>query len=292
MPTQHRQSRHLVHAWVLVPLLVASTLFAQVGCRTAASLGLPVGASTNKLLGSVKQLRQQSGHQPGLPTELAKVALPPHRVEAGDLLVIEPNDFNSPVRVQADQIVQQDGTIDLGTYGRVSVVGQSAEEIQSHISQVISRVEIAKLENGIELASHSSGLAAAHSPLADFGVNVRLVNQDSATFYVMGEVNAPGSYSLVGNETVLDAIISAGGLGTKANDHQIVLVRPQTDGQPRIVLPVCYQQIVQLGDVSSNYQLLPGDRIYVPAISLWEDVRQSLNIGGEKSCPHCRNYRK
>jgi hypothetical protein len=40
----------------------------------------------------------------------------------------------------------------------------------------------------------------------------------------------------------------------------------------RIVLPVCYRQIVQLGDTTTNYQLQPGDRIYVPAMSFWEQL--------------------
>ncbi len=281
------KSRSIQTVW-LGAAVVAVGVAALVGCRTAASLGLPVGATTNKLMPTVAEIRESAGHRQELPTELAKMALPPHRVEAGDLLVLEPNDFNSPVRLQADQMVQQDGTIDLGQYGRVVVVGRSTAEIQQEVTALVSRIEIAKHDNGIELASHRSDGTLASQ--ADYAVNVRLVNQDSATYYVMGEVNAPGSYPLVGNETVLDALIAAGGMSTRANDHKVILVRPQTDGQPRVVLAVCYQQILQLGDVTTNYQLLPGDRIYVPAISIWEDIKQSLNIGGEKSCPHCRDY--
>ena len=91
--------------------------------------------------------------------------------------------------------------------------------------------------------------------------------QDSALFYVMGEVNALGFYPLVGHETVLDALIAAGGLLDRANDHKIILIRPQYGGQPRVILPVCYQQVLQLSDVFTNYQLEPGDRIYVPSMT-------------------------
>ena len=38
------------------------------------------------------------------------------------------------------------------------------------------------------------------------------------------------------------------------------------------MLPVCYRQIVQLGDTTTNYQLQPGDRIYVPGQTLWEQL--------------------
>ncbi|TWU50778.1 Polysaccharide biosynthesis/export protein [Rubripirellula tenax] len=265
------------------------------GCRTAASLGLPVDSGSNSMLSSVAEMRQKAGHQP-IPTELAKAALPAHRVEAGDVLVIEPNDFNSPVRLQSDQTVQQDGTIDLGAYGRVAVAGRSTREIQQEVESLVTGVEIAKRDSLIGLASHRTGGTNQHDPAldpqVDYGVNVRLVNQDSTLYYVMGEVNAPGSYPMVGNETVLDAIIAAGGLSDRSNDHKIILVRPKQAGEPRMILPVCYQQVLQLGDVSTNYQLLPGDRIYVPAISFAEDVRQSLRIGGEKSCPYCKEYSK
>ena len=262
----------------------------QAGCRTAASLGLPVSSGSNYLLSDAAEIRKAAGHRAGVATELAKAALPPHRVEAGDVLIIEPNDFNSPVRLPGDQTVQQDGTIELGSYGRPLVAGMSAEEIQAKVGQLVSAHEIAKRQTKIELASHSDSGQAIDQ--ADYGITVRLVNQDSAMFYVMGEVNAPGSYPLVGHETVLDALIAAGGLSDRANDHKIILTRPQFGGQPRVILPVCYQQVLQLGDVSTNYQLLPGDRIYVPSMTLADDIKQSVQWKNEKSCPQCRDYSK
>ena len=35
---------------------------------------------------------------------------------------------------------------------------------------------------------------------------------------------------------------------------------------------MCYRQIVQLGDTTTNYQLQPGDRIYVPGKGFWENL--------------------
>ncbi|WP_158222715.1 polysaccharide biosynthesis/export family protein [Rhodopirellula sp. MGV] len=280
---------------LVIGLLIAAVCSSQVGCRTAASLGLPVSAGGHPLLSAASKRRQKAGHPKMIPTELAKESLPAHRVEAGDVLVIEPNDFNSPIRLSSDQTVQQDGTIELGGYGRLKVAGMSAEEIQSQVQGVVTRTELAKRQRKVELASHrgnSLGLPVEPAESEDFGVTVRLVNKESALFYVMGEVNAPGSYPLVGHETVLDAIIAAGGLTDRSNDHKIILTRPQPDGQERAIYPVCYQQILQLGDVSTNYQLMPGDRIYVPSMSIWEDVKQSTAWGNEKSCPHCRDYSK
>lgn len=275
-------------------VIAAGIIACQTGCRTAASMGLPVAAGGHTLLSHAKDQRQTAGHPTGVPTELAKDILPAHRVVAGDVLVIEPNDFNSPVRLSSDQTVQQDGTIELGAYGRLQVAGMSAEEIQGRVQQVVTTQEIAKQQSRVTLAAHRNkglGTPLEENEPVDYGVTVRLVNKESALYYVMGEVNAPGSYPVVGHETVLDAVIAAGGLSDRANDHKIILTRPQQGGDALIV-PICYQQILQLGDVSTNYQLMPGDRIYVPSLTLWEDIRQSFAWGGEKSCPHCREYSK
>ena len=282
-----RSNMHL-RSFVLYAALVL-VAYAHTGCRTAASLGIPISSGSNYLLSDAVEIRQAVGHQAGIPTELQKVSLPPHRVEAGDVLVIEPNDFNSPVRLPGDQTVQQDGTIELGQYGRLQVMGRSAEEIQAQVSTMIAGIETSKFEATVAQASYHPSQTKPQ-PTVDYGVAVRLVNQDSALFYVMGEVNSPGSYPLVGHETVLDAIIAAGGLSDSANDHKIIVTRPQLPGRPRVILPACYQQILQMGDVSTNYQLMPGDRIYVPSMTILEDAKQTLQWRNEKSCPHCRDY--
>src|SRR5207244_3519626 len=80
----------------------------------------------------------------------------------------------------------------------------------------------------------------------------------SKVYYVLGEVNAPGSFTLSGRETVLDGILAAGGLNERASRRNIILSRPTHPDSCRVVLPICYYEIVQLGDTSTNYQLAPG----------------------------------
>ena len=94
---------------------------------------------------------------------------------------------------------------------------------------------------------------------------MRLIGRESKVFYVLGEVNAPRAYPLAGRETVLDGILTAGGLTRQADMNRVILSRPTSPDGCRVVLPVCYNQIVQLGDTATNYQLQPGDRIYVPS---------------------------
>jgi len=35
---------------------------------------------------------------------------------------------------------------------------------------------------------------------------------------------------------------------------------------------VCYSDIVQLADTTTNYQLMPGDRLFVPGRGFFEDI--------------------
>lgn len=132
----------------------------------------------------------------------------------------------------------------------------------------------------IEAAVQNAIAAVEHKTIA---VNVRLSNPSSAVYYVLGEVNAPGSFPLVGRETVLDAIVAAGGLTDRASPCNIILARPTPPSGCRIVLNVCYRHIVQLGDTSTNFQIMPGDRIYVATRSLTEQLLPFTRRG----CPQC-----
>ena len=118
-------------------------------------------------------------------------------------------------------------------------------------------------------------------------ISVRLVTWDSKKIYVLGEVNSPGSFDYNGTHTVLDALIEAGGLTSGANEHKILVARPTTCNSCRIVMTVCYDQIVQLGDTTSNYQLMPGDRVFVPALTFCEDLKQSFGGNKNENCPRC-----
>src|SRR5207302_10746635 len=71
---------------------------------------------------------------------------------------------------------------------------------------------------------------------------------------------------------VLDSNMHAAGLTAAASPDNIILSRPTLPNCPRIVLPVCWKNIVQLGDTATNYQMAPGDRIYVPTRTILETI--------------------
>jgi protein involved in polysaccharide export with SLBB domain len=186
----------------------------------------------------------------GLSHELAKTPLQDYFIEPGDRILIEPIQLDSDIQSIGDQLVQVDGSVDLGKFGRLRVSGLTVEGIESAIEARIAEV------NGDD-----------GEPM-----NVQLIETNGAEVYVLGAVGSPGSYALAGNETVLDAIVMAGGVTSNASPCDIILVRPTPPNGCRVVLRVCYRQITQLGDVTTNYQIQPGDRVVVGARTLCEEL--------------------
>jgi polysaccharide export outer membrane protein len=82
-------------------------------------------------------------------------------------------------------------------------------------------------------------------------------------YYVTGDVQVTGKFPYMGNETVLDAVQYAGGLVASADPKEIRLVRPGRSGKPSQTYKVDLQAIEERGDVTTNYQVFPGDRLCV-----------------------------
>jgi protein involved in polysaccharide export with SLBB domain len=230
------------------------------GCSTSGR-GITFFPEEHRMLDTAKALRQPPAATLGLPRELQKQPLPPYTVEPGDVLLVQPADLDSPVRLPGDQPVLLDGTISLGRYGLLQVAGKTLPEIEDLVRTAV-QAQLKEARDGKDAKD-----------VRDPGpITVRVVSRQSKVYYVLGEVNAPGSFPLNGREAVLDGILAAGGLTDRASRTNIILSRPTLPDHCRIVLPVCYQQIVQLGDTTTNYQLAPGDRIYVATRTCLESL--------------------
>ena len=228
--------------------LATFPILALVGCTSGG--GNALFPNDHRLLPAAKDVA--ASMRPSDPRELSKMALEAFYVQPGDVLLLEVIDLESDIRLPADQTVMVDGTIDLGEYGRIVVAGMTVEQIEVAVTAAVQSL---------------------HRDVTIKPINVRLNVAESAVYYVLGEVNAPGSYPLIGRETVLDGIVTAGGLSDRASECQVILSRPTPPGSCRIVLPVCYDRVVQLGDTTTNYQLRPGDRIYVGTRTFCEAVK-------------------
>jgi polysaccharide export outer membrane protein len=149
-------------------------------------------------------------------------------------------------QIAGEHLVRADGTVYLGTYGSVRVTGltltAARKRIEHHLSEYLHAPEIT-----LDVLAYNS--------------KVLYVIFDGA-----GAGQAVYRLPVTGNETVLDAISQVNGLGAVSDQYHIWVARPSPPlGGCDQVLPVDWVGITMRGQTATNYQLLPGDRLYVKA---------------------------
>jgi len=103
----------------------------------------------------------------------------------------------------------------------------------------------------------------------NMGLNARIQNNDiifipesqSNHVFVMGEVDQPGAYMLTGRESLLSALMRAGGPTEDANRHMVHLIR--SEGQTGQVETIDLLEMMETADFSKNYLLQADDVIFV-----------------------------
>ena len=184
-----------------------------------------------------------------VPQECNKISLPTYIIEPPDVLLIESTQSLRDQPIRGQHLVRPDGTIGMGIYGSVYVAGMTLEQAQAAIvAQVSTRVQ--RLD------------------ARDLYVDVLAYN--SKVYYVITDGGGYGEqvlrFPITGNETVLDAISQIAGLPAVASKKQIWLARPVPgDCHQHQILPVNWLAITQGAVTATNYQILPGDRVYVMA---------------------------
>lgn len=180
----------------------------------------------------------------GLSAEQAKVVINQHLSE----YLKDPAVSVSLAQLAASQsilgqfLVGPDGTITLGSYGQVSVVGKSLEQakqdIENHLAQHLEAPEI----------------------------SLNVFSYNSKVYYIVMEGAGLGDgvyrFPITGNETVLDAIAQIQGL-EQVSSKKIWIARPSSDSHNAQILPVDWYALTKRGSAETNYQILPGDRVFV-----------------------------
>jgi polysaccharide export outer membrane protein len=199
--------------------------------------------------------------QSGIPIELNKTSLPEYVIEPPDLVQVEVLEALPGRPITGERLVRPDGTISLDFYGKVYVAGltptEAKEKLVLHLRKFLT-------DEALGLIEKSDGQETPLHPRDSDRVYVDVTAYNSKVYYVLGDVAAPGRLPITGNETVLDALNYAGGLAPTASVPNIRLVRPAPPGACcEQVLPINYAAIVNAGDPTTNYQLMPGDRVVV-----------------------------
>lgn len=151
--------------------------------------------------------------------------------------------------VSGPHLVRPDGTVALGIYGSVYVAGLTLDQAKHAIER------------------HLSGRVEAPE------VSIDVLSYNSKVYYIVTDGGGAGEqvyrFPCTGNETVLDALAQINGLPQVASKKHIWIARPAPPelGHEQI-LDVDWDGIVRGGQAGTNFQILPGDRVYVRADDL------------------------
>jgi len=169
-----------------------------------------------------------------------------YRVGAPDGLVISV--LPDPV-IEASVQVRPDGVITVPLIGEVQAGGKTIPEIAAEIEERIARYK------------------------RDPQVTVSLTGAASTDIVILGEVGRQGSFPLVKQTRIVEAIGQVGGTTAFSSDRHIRVIR--TVAGTTKILEVNLHAI-RNGDLSTNLMLEPGDFVYVPP-TLWARFGYVLN---------------
>jgi polysaccharide export outer membrane protein len=157
--------------------------------------------------------------------------------------------FRGMQQVRGQHLVRPDGTISLGTYGAVYVAGMTIGQVKCVVEKHLSEYLLNPVVS-VDVAAYNSKFFYVILDGANNGQQV---------------VRVP----ITGNETVLDAISLIQGIAPVSSKKRMWLARPApANAGCSQILPIDWQAITMAGQTLTNYQLFPGDRIYVDSYPL------------------------
>ena len=131
-------------------------------------------------------------------------------------------------------VVRPDGKVSVPLIGEIQAAGLTPEKLSANIAEGLQKIMV-------------------HPEVT---VGVERVN--SKKYYIQGEVNRPGSYPLVIDTTILEALVNAGGFREFANTKKITILR----GSER--LKFNYKEVTKGKKMEQNILVKPSDQIIVP----------------------------
>ena len=168
-------------------------------------------------------------------SSLGQKTVDDYNLGAGDLIqvVVWKNE-----EVSGDFRIRPDGKFSMPLIGDILAEGNTTDSVSWQIEQ--------KLKLFIE------------SPF----VSTILVEATSNRIFILGEVANPGTYTIDGTFTVLQALALAGGFTEFANKDKMILVRGAGEEQKNI--PLSYSKMLRTPGEKNNPVLERGDTLVVP----------------------------
>ncbi len=159
-----------------------------------------------------------------------------YRIGPKDLLEISVfglDDLNTTVRVS------EEGKITLPLLGEVKVQGLTKTEVEKELARLLEKKYLQNPQ-----------------------VTVFIKEYQSKRVSVLGAVQNPGPYELLGRQTLLQIISEAGGMTEDAGET-IIIIRQLADGSSK-TLRIPAEELIVKGDAKLNIVLQPGDIINIP----------------------------
>ncbi len=195
------------------------------------------------------------------PMEMASMKRSGHRIEPPEILRLEvtcrapwplsavalPQGQRAKQELRGPRLVRPDGTTGLHSYGSVSVAGLTCAQ-----AEVVVERHLSSLGCWLDVAVDVMALYSVITESTDYGEKVQwfeLLPHDTA-LDALGRI-----------PDLLDRIPDLGSCKTKA---RIWVQRPCSDlpGEDRF-LTLDWEAITLRGEGATNYELRPGDRVYV-----------------------------
>ena len=178
---------------------------------------------------------------PKEPAALAPGGEPPNPLEQViggtdvlEIVVYQENDLSGLFRVSAD------GEIAFPMVGNVRVAGLTPPQAQQKLETLLRQGYLKRPQ-----------------------VTVTVKEYRSKGVSVLGAVNKPGAYQLVGGRTTLLEVLSmAEGVSLDEGSKSLILVRADESGETRS-MAIDIDRLLKDGDASLNLILQPNDAIYV-----------------------------
>ena len=227
----------------------------------------------------------------------------PFRIEPLDVLYLEVEGTQEDAPIQGPYAVEPGGAIDLGSlYGKVDVVGLSLDEAADAVTRHLERIlrapqvsltlyqsagiqqisgqHLVAMDGTINLGVYGSvyvtGMTIPQATEAirehlrkfveDTLISVDVLVYNSKVYYIITEGAGLGDnmirFPITGNETVLDAVSQVQGL-SRVSSKNIWIARPSPETGCFQILPVKWNDVVYGGKAGTNYQILPGDRVFI-----------------------------
>jgi polysaccharide biosynthesis/export protein len=190
-----------------------------------------------------------NGPLAAVPSEVNPIQLPSYVIGPSDVLQIESLKGLEQQAIRGPHLVGPDGSVRVGIHGAVPVAGLTLDDARLRIAETIKARSTLPLKTVLD------------------NLSVDVLAYNSKQFFIITDGGGQGeqvvALPITGNDTVLNAMAKINGLSAVSSKYRVWVARVNGPGSEETILPVDWVGVTQRAAAGSNWQLMPGDRIYV-----------------------------